>query len=267
MIKICYPPGCYGSYLSRCVYNYSDLSTQESDPFEFDAVGSSHEHRDQTKNSDLIRIDHLDNLTSFEHSDRTLTILPCDDHKLDYFNNMLTKTNGGQILSYLKNLFGQKDIELKLSQGWNHTTGAIPNWILREFISFWIQDCFDTGYSMEKYQHVPHKMCITTQDIFLDFSKTLAGILQVFDLQARVAESVILDNHRKFLQAQKHHQSQLRCNQWCEDILMEKVSPNPCNTILDEAYVQYLLRKQGVEIQCNGLDVFPTTSTAMIKII
>jgi hypothetical protein len=83
-----------------------------------------------------------------------------------YTQHTLTLTN----LSYLKNLFGQKDIDLKLSRGWNHATGAIPNWILREFISSWIQDCFDTGYSTEKYQHVPHKMCITTQDIFLDFS-------------------------------------------------------------------------------------------------
>ena len=270
MIKICYPPGCYGSYLSRCIYNYSDLRKQELDSFQFDKFGSSHEHRDQTKVADIIQIDHLDNEISFDHADDTLIILPCDNHMLDYFNNVLMKANAGHTMNHLKTLFKQKDIEIKLSQGWKHAYGIddqIPNWILREFISFWIRDCFDNGYSIKNYQKVPHKICITTQNIFLDFLDALSDIFKVFGLKATVDESVIADNHLKFLQVQKYHQSQFRCNQWCDDILKEKFSSTPCNTIFDEAYVQYFLRKQGFEIQCDGLDMFPTTSTSMIKII
>lgn len=270
MIKICYPPGCYGSYLSRCIYNYSNLRTQELDLFQFDKFGSSHDHRDRTKDLGIIQIDHLNNKMSFDHADNTLVILPCNDHMLDYFNNVLMKANAGQPLNHLKTLFRQSDIEIKLSQGWKYVYGVndqIPTWILREFISFWIKDCFDNGYSIKNYQEVPHKICITTQNIFLDFLNIISEIFEVFGLQVMVNESVIVDNHLKFLQAQKYHQSQFRCEQWCNDILTEKVSATPCNTIFDEVYVQYFLRKQGFEIQCDGLNVFPATSTAMIKII
>lgn len=267
MIKICYPPGCYGSYLSRCVYNYSDLRTQALDPFEFDNVGSSHQHRDQTKNSDIIQIDHLGNRTTFDDSECTLIILPCHNHRLDYFNNMLIKANDGQVVNYLKNIFGQSDIEIKLKQGWDHAQDPIPTWILREFISFWINDCFNNGYSVEKYQAVPHKVCITTQDIFLDFQNTMGKIFKVFGLQPTVSESVMWQNHQRFLQAQKYHRSQLRCHQWCDDILNKTDSPTPCDTIFDEAYVQHVLREQGFEMQCHGLDEFPKTSIDLAEII
>jgi len=274
MIKICYPPGCYGSYMSRCIYNYSDLREEELDLFQFDKFGSSHSHRDDTKVSNSIQNNHFNNGISFDHLDNTLVILPGPAHMLDYFNNSIMKEiqdqNFNLTLQQLKIFFNLDEIGYKLQQGWNYKHGLnnkTPQWILREFISFWIEDCFNNGYDIQTYQTVPHKIHITTQDIFLDFLNTIFKIFKVFNLPVTVSESVIANNHLKFLHAQKYHQSQIHCEQWCHDILERKHSLTPCNTIFDEAYVQHYLRKQGFELQCDGLNAFPTTSTELIKII
>ena len=42
---------------------------------------------------------------------------------------------------------------------------------------------------------------------------------------------------------------------------------SPCQTLIDEAYVQHSLREQGYEIQCDGLDTFPTNSRDLREII
>jgi len=270
MIKICFPPGCYGSYLSRCLYNYTNLRETEIDEFAFGEYGSSHDHRDSPKTDNKIQIDHLNSKISFTHLDTTVVILPCDNHRLDYFNNQFIKQNQSQIVKYLDLVIGKENIEFKLQKGWDYNNKLdklIPTWILREFIALWIADCFDDAYSVEQYQKVPHKISITTQDIFLNFSDTIFRICQAVGLTVDIDDEIILKNHLKFLQAQKYHQSQIRCEKWCDDILKENASLNPCNTIFDESYVQYFLREQGFEIQCHDLDEFPKTSTELSKII
>ena len=269
MIKICFPPGCYGSYLSRCIYNYSDLTEEPVDSFQFDQFGSSHDHRDNKQVSTKIQVFHLNETTKLSHTD-VVIILPCSKHHLDYFNNQFAKQSKYHILHYLSVTIGEAELKSKLHQGWSYhrkIDGQIPNWILREFISNWIIECFNHGYSIDRYQSIPHKISITTQDIVLNILNTVLGICKVLGLTVNIDHSIILDNHFKFVGLQKHHQSQLRCEQWCNDIIEEKDSLSPCITILDEAYVQYYLRTQGFEIQCFELNAFPTTSMELKKIM
>lgn len=42
MIEILYPPGCYGNYLIRSLYNYTNLRVKDYTNFLFDNLGSSH---------------------------------------------------------------------------------------------------------------------------------------------------------------------------------------------------------------------------------
>ena len=270
MIKICFPQGCYGSYLSRCLYNYTNLRETEIDQFEFDEYGSSHTHRDSAKTDGKIQIDHLNNKISFTHLDNTIVVLPCDHHRLDYFNNQFIKQSQSQIIEYLNSILGKENIEFKLQQGWNYNNKLdvlIPTWILREFISLWIADCFDDQYSVDQYQQVPHKISITTQNIFLDFSNTILRICHTVGLTVKVDSITILENHLKFLNAQKYHQSQIQCEQWCYDVIQDNSSLNPCKTMFDEAYIQYYLGTQGFKIQCDSLNALPTTSNELKKII
>lgn len=270
MIKICFPPGCYGSYLSRCLYNYTNLRETEIDQFEFDENGSSHAHRDSAHTNIKIQIGHLSFKTSFTHHDTTIVILPCSSHRLDYLNNQFTKHGQSQTITYLDSILKPQNIESKLRQGWNYNNTfdeLVPAWILREFISLWITDYFNNVYSVERYQTVPHNVSITTQNIVLDLLNTIFKICKAIALTVEVDDEIILKNHLKFLNAQKYHESQIRCEQWCYDVLKGNSSLNPCRTIFDEAYVQYYLGTQGFEIQCNELNELPTISTDLKKII
>lgn len=221
----------------------------------------------------MIQRDHVNNVLTFDITDNTVVILPVKQQRLDYLNNAFMKYNKGDIIKNLLETVGPQgidEISHKLSQGWNYTGGfshTTPRWIVREFVSTWISELLNDCYSEKKYQLVPNKLCITTNDILLDCQNTLLKVFDVLNLQSKVSESDIMTNHQDFLNAQKYVGSQIRCDQWCDDVLKGKYSNTPCQTIFDEIYVQDRLRTKGFEIKCDKLDEFPLTSTALIEII
>jgi hypothetical protein len=269
MIKICFAPGTYGTYLARCVYYYSNLNQHSLKKFDFDQHGSSHAFRSNS----VIQIDHVENNITFGLDDSTVVILPCRRQRLDYFNNAFMKYYHGDLMANLRDTFGStgiNEIDHKLRERWNHTGGFnhhTPRWIVREFCSMWISVLFDKTFPEEKYQLVPNKLCISADDILTDHQNTLLKIFDVLDLQLMASESEINHNHQNFLQAQKYIGSQHRCDDWCNDTLEGVESATPCQTMFDEVYVQDQLRARGFEIRCDGLDMFPSTSTELKKII
>jgi hypothetical protein len=80
------------------------------------------------------------------------------------------------------------------------------------------------------------------------------------------SEENIKNNHRLFLEKQSYHNSQKRIINWVDNIVNNIDAESPCRTILDEAYVQHLLRNRGYEIQCDGLNLFPATALKLKKI-
>lgn len=272
MIKVCYPPGCYGHYLTRSIYSYTNLRIEKYKNFEFDKSGSSHAHRKNKKSRLKIRYGHLDlpDKITFDNNDDTVTILPCVDHRIDYYNNQFDKHAKKALIKYITLQLPNKEIAQKLNQGWGYKGkfgNDTPIWILREFISLWIVDCMNDGYSVDNYKNVHSKIQITTQDIFLNFQTVLHKICKELNLSINIDNELITENHTKFLSLQKYHNSQLRCQQWVDDIIVEKHSSNPCQTIFDESYVQHLLRASGFELQCDGLNILPTNSADMKKLI
>jgi hypothetical protein len=269
MIKVCYPPGCYGNYVTRSIYNYTNLRIGKFKNFKFDERGSSHGQNVESESK--IKYGHLDsNRILFEDNDSTITILPCIDHMLDYYNNQFDKYAKKALVECIVEQLSITEIKQKLQQGWSYSDNfdnQTPVWILREFFSFWIVDCLINGYSIDKYKNVNSKISITTQDIFLNFLPTLTSICNVLHLEINIDKELIIKNHTNFLNLQKYHNSQLKCQQWVTDIILGTTSSTPCQTIFDESYVQYLLRESGFELQCDGLNIFPITSTDMKKLI
>ena len=269
MIKICYPPGTYGTYLARCVYYYTDLGKDQYLSFDFDQHGSSHSFEPNS----VIQFGHVEDDVTFDVHDSTVVVLPCESQRLDYFNNAFFKEYKGDLISQLRGIFGLSifdEIDHKLRAYWNYTGGfdhQTPRWIVREFCSMWFSQFLNNCFSLTKYQIVPNKLCITTNDILTDCLTTLLKIFDVLNLQPMVSESEIVSNHQNFLNAQKYIGSQHNCDQWCDDVLEGRYSSSPCQTIFDEVYVQDRLKTKGFEIKCDGLTVFPLTSTALSKII
>jgi len=270
MIKILFPPGCYGTYLARCLYSYTELRKEQYQPFTFDLSGSSHAHRINRYAKQQIGYGHYGQLY-IEPDDQVVTIVPDKEHFLDYYDNQFHKENGHQIIFFMNKQLSNDEITNKLKNSWNYTgliNDAMPRWILREFCSLWIQHGFDNGYNIKKHQNVNSVIHIGTEDIFIDFGNTIKQICERLNLTIDIDLESILTDNKNFCSLQGYHDIQIKCNNWVLGCLENNaLLPTPCKTIFDEVYIQHLFRKYGYEIQCNELDIFPTMSKDMISII
>ena len=82
-----------------------------------------------------------------------------------------------------------------------------------------------------------------------------------------VDDATMKYNQSNWIAKQSYHNSQHRCDAWIQDILEDRDSESPCQTLLDEAYVQRCLREQGYEIRCDGLNIFPRSSRDLRELV
>jgi len=266
MIFVLFPPGCYGSYFSKCLYNYTNLSPANNDLFDFGEHGHSHSIRKTVDRADKLKLGHA--LPSVVESEfQTVYIKPSPGHALDYFNNQFAKENNFDLFGYINELLPNQDIVSALSK-WNIdqiTIDQTPVWVLREFFSFWIADCLNNSYCAN---NDPGHVMISTLDIFDNFYVKFQETVEQLGLTTTTDADVIVSNHRAFLQNQKFHQSQIKCQLWADHVTTASTDMlSPCQTIFDEAYIQHLLRQKGFEIECNNLNTFPNSATQLRSII
>lgn len=265
MIFVLFPQGCYGSYIAKSLYYYTDLNPGPVIEFVFDQHGSSHSIRQDTALKTKIGGGHqLPNNFS-----QLVTILPLQNHCLDYFNNQFAKNSNFSLKEYIDSLVTQDEMFTKLtSWGINHATiESAPRWALREFFSFWLTDCFANGYNNKLF--LPYtEISLTTNNIFQDFYNTILKVSHALGLTVKADKIEIDSNHAAFLKSQRFYNSQLNCITWVNTIVTENSDcQSPCQTIFDEAYVQHLLRAAGYELKCDGLNIFPATSAEMQSLI
>jgi len=266
MIFVLYPPGCYGSYVAKCVYYYTELNPNDAATFNFDSTGSSHDIRNNVDLLSKIKTTH----EIKDHAGATVSILPVENRYLDYFNNQFSKQSRSDLMAYILDIFPDQSILDNLKK-WGLSKPSIsssPRWILREFFSYCLIDCMSNGYQVHNFVGSDY-VSITADDIFDNFYATYQHIVKQLGLTITTEFESIIQNHEIFLQKQQFHNSQINCNSWVQDILNSDTldSVSPCQTIFDESYIQYLLRQQGYEIECDNLNIFPSTTSEMKKII
>lgn len=202
---------------------------------------------------------------------RTIIITGDAQHHLDYFNNQFYKHSLGDLVGYLTDVIGPEKIQQHLAQGWNYTERFdihVPHWILREYCSHAIIATWWQGYSSERYLSIPHAYSFCCEDLWTNNMWQLINTLATVLAQKIYApETMVQQNHRDFLECQQYHNIQLRCEQFAQDAINGINSESPCVSLFDEAYVQYVLRKQGYEIHCYNLNQFPTSSKQLAEII
>lgn len=268
MIRIVFPPGCYGTYLSICIYNYSSLRTGEFVTFEFDEFGSSHAHRSNSFVNQHIQLSHIDTF-SYNDNDYVISLLPDNNHNLDYYNNQCYKQEKGQLISYIKTNYAEEEIINKLKNNWNisdNLTENTPRWILREWCSFWITDCWNNGYSRNVYSDLS-PIRIEVNDLVESFESTFVYLIDKLNLTLTVDLSIIQQTHQSFRQRQRFHNSQLKCNEWVKCVINKQPNVLTNLTMFDEAYIQNLLRSMDYEIYCDGLNNFPRSAVKMNELI
>jgi len=269
MIRVLFPPGCYGHYLTGCLYSYTNLNTTNFE-FALDNNGSSHvfwNHSDcKTK---IINQHCFGGGDKYDGPTTTVTIIPEPDHYLDYINNQYCKFYNYDFDKFLQDKWWHQDLKSKLHTVWNiqNQEQPIPLWILREYHSFVFLDFLEKNYNRQTYIDSECVAAISAQDFFVNFVPVLENLCRLLNLDLDVTE--LLNTHETFLQRQIYHNTQLAIDQWIQDLVTHNttVTANPCRTFLDEIYVQAKLREHGYEIRCNGLDQFPKDSNHMKQLI
>lgn len=268
MINIVFPPGCYGTYLARCLYTYTNLRQEPFAQFGFDDSGSSHDHRYNKESSNYVQFGHVDSFTPAPGA-RIITLLPDDNHNLDYYNNQFYKQEKGQLISYIKSNYTDEEIFSKLKNNWGFNRSLddhIPTWILREWCSFWIGDCWANGYSRERYSAVSD-LAIEVQELYDSFSTVFIWLISNLQLTLTVDSFIINQTHNNFQRNQKFHNSQIKCNNWINCVINDQLHVIDQWTLFDEAYIQKTLRDKGYEIYCDGVNALPLVSTEMKELI
>lgn len=247
MIHVTWPPGCYGTYVMQSIYAYSNLGNGN---IVIDPTGSSHSFRERS-----------DTRQFFDHShiwseDTDVHINPVPGHELDYLNNQLVKQEDNDIVRSFKISF-PTEFDIKIGDNW---TSNSP-WTLREWCSFWIEDFIQASYQVQP------TVTLTANDLFDVDNNVFSEIINRLGLTVTTDTAIMKLNQARWIEQQRFHNSQQRCNLWVQDVLTDNNTASPCQTLLDEAYVQHCLREQGYEIQCDGLDTFPIHSRDLREII
>ena len=263
MIKVYFPHGCYGTYLSQCIYNYTNLRTETFEKFIFDATGSSHHFWSKKEELyPIITYGHIDSPECDVEADHTVLIRADSHHILDYYNNHFCKAQLGNLIGYIYKNMSADEVAHKLKVQWNYhgkLDEHVPHWIMREWCSFWITEACKVTYDTTKYLTVTPTVELFTQEIFDNFINCFDNIVSKCALTITVDTNTIHNQHREFLSRQRFHNSQVRCHQYLFDLLAGHDGEIIVNSIFDEAYMQHLLRQNCLEIQCDGLNEFPRT--------
>jgi hypothetical protein len=157
----------------------------------------------------------------------------------------------------------QEEVTYKLKTYWGYTgkfDNNVPRWILREWCSFWINDVFDQTFNLQEYKKINSTIQISTQDIFENWIESFTQIAMASKLNITVDVDTIKKQHEQFLKLQKFHNVQLRCQQFVTDLINGVDSNITLHSIFDEAFIQQLLRQNNIDLQCHGLDIFPSTT-------
>jgi hypothetical protein len=224
--------------------------------------GDSHRYRHNDNAKAQIYQGHIGQHPS-SPDDIIVTIVPCESHRLDYYNNHFIKQEHSKLIEYISLTWSPAVARDKLATQWNYHgefDETVPKWIMREWCSFWINDVLESAYDPTVYQELDSVAQLTTQDIFENYVELLTEIVSRLGLTFTVNLDIIHQQHENFLSVQKLHNSQLRCEQYVRDVLDGNDTEITVYSIFDEAYIQYLLRLNNLELQCNGLDLFPATT-------
>lgn len=236
-------------------------------------TGDSHVFRNSEHCRKYFRFAHLYTDNTFKSlniskSDYTIVILPENDHQIDYINNQFTKENQSNLLQQLLKFESAPDLLKKLQQGWNWDGNLIdaPQWMLREWFSFYIDSNLKQSYNIHRYRNINADFTLSTSELFDKNSDVFQRAIKTIGYNVTENTETIEQRIVEFIKLQNFHNSQKRCVKWVTEVLNGQSDlPIPWQTLFDEAYVQFLLREHGVMVQCNGLNSFPKTTSDMIK--
>jgi len=157
----------------------------------------------------------------------------------------------------------KNELDLKNIQQWKHNIDDFDMWELRELLSlYWfnrIKDsmsCWDT--LKQKY---PDISFVSLNDLKYKFSETVIDYLNYLDIKIDSTKlSRLAELEHEWKKIQYHINKDKLVNDIVQNLINQQDFKWNQLSIIDEAYIQKLLRDQGIEIKCWNLNTFPTNT-------
>ena len=215
----------------------------------------------------------FDNLKKILHyADKLLYIYPDKGSVLLNINNNYEKIKGDwwehkrrNDVTFINNLYSKWEIDPALP------LASIPIWIKREFLSYnMMPSWFDEveWHCPDEWQHTRSKT-ILIKDLLFNFEKTILDIQQFCHLDFKKSITEMIPYHNTMLSLQKN----INQDQLCSDIVKTTVNNIPFDwseehlPLPSQAWIQWQLRNLGHEMQCADIDIFPTNSVQLKKLL
>lgn len=165
-----------------------------------------------------------------------------DDGYQQFFN---------RVIDHCKEPFGASD--------------SVPVWQLREMVSF-----EHSNNNIDQYQPVVSDQVINVpiRQLVHNFQGTVVGVLQCLDLPI-VHDDQFDRIKSQWLDSEKFVNVDSLCQQIVSAVLSGQEFEWSADqlSLIDEAYIQYLLRQNRLELRCYGLDTFPTSSVQLKELL
>jgi hypothetical protein len=247
-IHVIFCPGSYGTYLAWAIYSYSNLNT---DPIimPFTEAGSAHNFR---KYAGFIKVQ-----AKHEIDASTVDcVIVTPTQYVTYLNNRLVKFKCG---------LGIDDASL---QNWGEHSDS--TWARREYYSLVVGDLLNTSKTQYDFTTVADNINFIRVDaerILFDLVAVLKEVYAKFNLTCTSDLTTILENHEKYMSLQPFMYLENTVNEILDGVLNSKLVKIAGLPLLAEAYIQHVLREQGYDLQCHGLDEFPSDTLSLRKLL
>jgi hypothetical protein len=161
----------------------------------------------------------------------------------------------------------------KIYQNWpidrNTPITEVPIWIRREFLSFYLVPAWQNEvewYYPDRCNNNRIRL-VLIKDLLYNFENTILKIQSDFNLTFTKPISSILTIHNQMLSAQKAITQDQTCCQIIQSVINEYDFDWEELPLVSQSWVQWRLRNLNFEIQCDGLDIFPTNSVQLKKLL
>jgi len=289
MLVICFPGGGFGHTIEYSIKHFS----QEHGPIEdlnpLTSTGSMHNYwlENLVINYDKSILEEIDRdrILSIHYPTHSIEDYHVStDNSFKYINSYLTEKDK-VIFVYCKSL-GSVElitsmlhekvdddalmalIDLKCARAWNPEIKKVTDleiWQLRELLSIQFNNKIDAFLNVD--QHIKkHWFSVTPEEIVQDLSGFIDKAISYVGWSRNSIDSSI------FVAKWRENQDKIIVRQnLIDDIINNTLSNSEMNwdklNLIDECHIQARLLRQGYELKCHGLNIFPTNSVELIKLL
>jgi hypothetical protein len=286
-IPIIFNGGAYGTYLEYCLDTFTCQGSQTFQGLPFNTTtGNSHRYT----GNHLLGMDGWQNYITtdavckfvrlhpkkYRHEsvkdnvleilsvvDRAILLYPTESTTILNLNNYYFKI----WRSWINHQFGNEIPIDILYHNWPISAGTpidqIPPWIVREFLSLYLVPAWYSQVDWNLLENFTNeKLLIITipELLFNDINQTMIQICNFCNLDFTNNTEKLSSIHQTMLSCQTHLYKDELCRKIVKYVFESQNFHYGELTMVDEAWIQWQLRELGYELQCDGLNQFPSST-------